>query len=170
MCTLGAGVRHYTTVCPLVNFQVTRYRKKPGHTGNRNMVPLQYGFLCESSICVTGRRTLDTWSKSKEFRHCVSSGDSLGDQTQRKPGHTEGRDKGSLRCEFSCESSSGVNGKRTLYNWSRSKEFPHCVSSGDSLGYYTQIKPGHTECRDKVSLRCGFSCESLNFVTARRIL
>ena len=57
---------------------------------------------------------------------CVSFGDSSGLQTGRMPGHTGGRNMVSLRCEFSCASSSVVTGRRTLNAWSKRKEFFQC--------------------------------------------
>ena len=84
---------------------------------------------------------------------CVSSGDSSGDQTEIMSGHTGGRDKVSPQYESSCEPSSFLTWRRTLYTWSRSKESRHYGSSCVSSGSLTQKKLGHTGGRDKVSLR-----------------
>ena len=80
---------------------------------------------------------------------CVSSGDSSGYHTERKPGHTGGRDKVSPRCGFSCESSSCLTGKRTFYTWSRSKESCHCGFFGVSSSYWSGRKICHKLCRGR---------------------
>ena len=63
---------------------------------------------------------------SKASHHCVLSCDSSGSQTQSKPGDTGNRNKVSLLCEFSGESSSVLTGRRILYNRSTSMESRHC--------------------------------------------
>ena len=43
-------------------------------------------YVLQFSSVLTGRRTLYTWSRSKASRHCESSRDSSGSQTERKCG------------------------------------------------------------------------------------
>ena len=44
--------------------------RMPGHTGGRDKVSPRRGFSCESSSCLTGKRSFYTWSRSKESCHC----------------------------------------------------------------------------------------------------
>ena len=53
----------------------------------------------------------------------------------------------SLRCGFSCESSSCLTGKRSSYTWSRSKESCHCGFLGVSPSYWSGSKICHNLCR-----------------------
>ena len=129
--------------------------RKPGHIGGSDTVFLRYEFSCEFSSCLTGRRTLYTWSRSKESCHCVSSGVSLGEQTERKSGHTGGRGRVSLRCEFSYESSNVVNWRTSLYTQSRSKEYHRDDLFGVSSGYWTWRKICHKQGRGRAVLQYG---------------
>ena len=81
--------------------------------------------------------------------------DSSGYWTQRKSGHTGGRDKVSLRSEFSYESSSFLTERRTLDTWSRSITSCHCAFLGASLGYWTRRKICHKRCRERAVLQYG---------------
>ena len=81
--------------------------------------------------------------------HCVSSGDSSALQTERKPGHTGGRNIVSLPCGFPCASSSGVPGRRTLYTWCKSKVSCQRGFVGASSGYRTGRKTCHKRYRGR---------------------
>ena len=76
--------------------------------------------------------------------HCVFFGESSVPQTEKKPGEIGDMDTVSLQCEFSCESSNIVPGRRTLYTWSRNKVSHHCVFSFDFSGSQTQRNPFDT--------------------------
>ena len=136
-------------------------QRKLGHIGGRNMASLRYGFSCESLTGVAWRKTLYTWSRIRESRHCVSSYDSSGYQTQKKPGDTGGRKKVSLLCGFLSEYSMFLKRRKTLYNLSRSKASRQCGFFGVSSGYWTGRKICHSHYSQNSSTQNEPGCELL---------
>ena len=136
LCTLGAGVRSVSNVCPLVNIHVIRIRK-PCHTGDRNKVSPHYGFSGESSSDVTGKRTVYTRRRSKESRHCVSFGVSSGFWSQKKSCHTGGRLWAVLQYGSVCVTLSLKTQKTTSDRYCIHKASPLNESGCESLVYWS---------------------------------
>ena len=161
LVTGGARKGLISCVCPLVTLHGIRPRE--------SLVTLVtwIRFLPGVSYPETQRRTLYTWSRSKERIQCVSSREYSCYQNSRKPCHTGDKNKVSPHYGFSGESSSDMTGKRTVYTRSRSKESRHCVSFGVSSGFWSRRKSCHTGGRLWAVLQYGSVCVTLSLKTQK---
>ena len=124
------------------------------------MASLLGGFSCVCSGYWTGRMTCHRRCRRRACLPCVPSGDSSGYYTERRPGHTGGRNK-APRCVFSCESSSCLTGK-SFHTWSRGKESCHCGFFGVSSSYWSGRKICHKPCRGRAVSQNGSDCVTLS--------